>query len=76
MRGGQKKEGKKRSANEEKKKKSDRKKNWDLAGIEHKPGLKSSLGPLTLRSNGCYAYNSEGVMTITLKGPGENTELY
>ena len=39
MRGGQKKEGKKRSANEEKKKKSDRKKNWDLTGIGHKPGL-------------------------------------
>ena len=33
----------------------------------------SNLGPLILWDSGRYAYNSEGVVAATLKGPGENT---
>ena len=43
-------------------------------GKKKKLSSESNLDPLTLKCNGrsCYAYNSEGVTTITLKGPGEN----
>ena len=56
----------KREKRREEKKKSDRKKNCDLVGIDpckkkekkKKLSIESNLGPLTLRGNGHYDYNS------------------